>query len=115
MRRAGVIILPLIGFGGGDKISKLRKFIIFYVIGGKGTEEILCKEGASVAGKLYFIYKSRFKPSRNFNIPSVAKIQLINSKIRIGYEQTFAVFALCDIYVGGIKLMLRKRKYARKP
>ena len=86
MRRAGVIVFPLIDFGRGDKISKLRKFIIFYVIGGKGAKKILRKKGAPVAGKLYFIYKSRLKSRRNFNIPSVAKIQLINSEIRIGDE-----------------------------
>ena len=48
MRCASVIVIPLIDFGRGDKISKLRKFIIFYVIGGKGAEKILRKEGASV-------------------------------------------------------------------
>ncbi|WP_298956804.1 hypothetical protein [uncultured Campylobacter sp.] len=48
MRRAGVIVFLLSDFGRSDKISKLRKFIIFYIIGGKGAEKILCKEGAPV-------------------------------------------------------------------
>ncbi|WP_297950398.1 hypothetical protein [uncultured Campylobacter sp.] len=48
MRCASVIVFPLIDFGRGDKISKLRKFIIFYIIGGKGAKKILRKKGVSV-------------------------------------------------------------------